>query len=336
MSLNEAGNERLRKEDVAEHDRKHHNRTEGTCDDASKKSSDDARICSDAWANYPSIAASIARVKVGDSLSDHPELLAAARNPSGSEHIKALAAHLAYHDGPQPVLTDNLDMTSANLEQDNRLDCKFCKKGIPTLGKAGKLVAPLASNILTFLNEQKSIVRSAIERRGETQGPVDSGPRRSRSVLDAAANAVVRNDMAAGKCPACNLQLNPATGECPSHGSPKGTRVHHYGGLSKKYSQTAVLDHTSTLDDHRHYINMKGGVAHFHGDVCPLGLCTDVLDHPDRLVLHWDGRTKDQRDERSRHYLHKILVKTYRSKGLFRRDVQPDGSVITNREQTPE
>jgi len=158
---------------------------------------------------------------------------------------------------------------------------------------------------------------------------------RNPAVLAAASDFTVRQREAAGRCPQCNTQLS-VSGECPTHGeNPQPLMVQHFQGLSKKYSTTGVLHPKSTLDDYRHFAWFKGGVSHFHDESCPAGLCSTVGDHSDRFVIHYDARTKDQKDERSRFYIPKMMVRTVRSFGIFRKDSGPNNTTIRDTEQSP-
>jgi len=156
---------------------------------------------------------------------------------------------------------------------------------------------------------------------------------KTRQGLTIMAEREVRRREAAGTCQNCGVLTT--NGECDTHGRNTSRPATPKFDVSEDYASRGTLGPKSTLEDYKHMAWWKGGNAHFQSDSCPTGQCTpDTADHKDRLVLHWDARTTNQKNPRHREYQERPQMRTHRSPGIFRSTTDANGNTVRMNEQS--
>jgi len=156
---------------------------------------------------------------------------------------------------------------------------------------------------------------------------------KTRQGLQTLGEIEVRRREKQGVCENCGVQM--FAGECDTHGTNTKLIKPPSFDVSDAYATTGVIKPTSTLEDYKHMAWSKGGTVHFQDEACTTGQCTpDTADHKDRLILHWDARTANQKNPRHREYQELPQLRTHRSAGLFRSTTDASGNSVRMNEQS--
>lgn len=156
---------------------------------------------------------------------------------------------------------------------------------------------------------------------------------RSKKNLDSLVNMELDRRKTAGTCENCGIITTD--GECDTHGRNTQRPVAPKFDVSADYAARGTLSPKSTLEDYKHMAWWKGGTTHFQSESCTTGQCTpDTTDHKDRLILHWDARTTNQKNPRHREYQDFPQLRTHRSPGLFRSTTDAEGNVARMDQQS--